>query len=617
MNSQLNNIPIRAGCTRLIVKYLEQIALDLKDSRDKYVALIWDEISLQPALYYNKKQDRIIGFEDWGMRRTRKIADHAIVFYLRCLKSGNKMPLGYGFCESTTKTHQLIRCVKQWLVNISASGLIPVAVVCDQGGTNMAAINSLISDSNKIRIMKNLPTSNSFMIKNHKVIPVYDYVHLIKGTRNNLLTKDLDTDTRISCALNKKYASWDDIQKAYDIDKNSLMRYRQMEKITEKHIIPKLIPKMRVKYATQVFSRTVSNFMDVILNVNGGVVPTQQGDMIMSKSASTTCEFVRFMNDLFDSFNGKHQQGLSSIITATSGHCAFWQEACKKIKNMRYVEKLTKKIPSKTAPNLKNWIWTMKGTQEIWKTLRAAKFESLNLKFLNQDPAENFFSQIRSNGFANRNPSCEQFEGGFKTLLICNLSSKHSIGANCKDTTEGSTLALTHLMNLSQTMKEMNDSENTQYEEVECNESAIPRSDINEKLLNEKKIIDIIRRKELVAQCEKCAKNHTNAQTLIEIEKAIEILEQQFPEICHKIKILEKTRKILENQCFLTCSVQCTHLKETLILITAEEFLKAWCKFMNNILCRKINVHSDNFMYKIAARMSNKYGKKMKPESRI
>lgn len=89
------------------------------------------------------------------------------------------------------------------------------------------------------------------MIKHHKIIPVYDYVHLIKGTRNNLLTKDLDTDTRISCALNKKYASWDDIQKAYDIDKNSLMRYRQMKKITEKHIIPKLIPKMRVKYATQ------------------------------------------------------------------------------------------------------------------------------------------------------------------------------------------------------------------------------------------------------------------------------------------------------------------------------------------------------------------------------
>lgn len=352
-----------------------------------------------------------------------------------------------------------------------------------------------------------------------------------------------------------------------------------------------------------------------------GVVQTQQGEMLMPKSASTSCEIVRFFNDLFDSFNGKHRQGLSSMITSTSGHCAFWQEACKRLKNMRYVEKVTKKIPKNTAPNLKNWVWTINGAQEIWKRLRAAKFESFNLKFLNQDVVENFFSQIRSNGCANRNPSCEQFEGAFKTLLICNLTSKHSIGANCKDTTEGSTLALTHLMNLSQTMRQLNDSEKTRYEdEVECNEPAIPTSNSNEKLINERKIIDIIRRKKLLAQCDKCTENLINAQILIELKEAIEILELQFPEICHEIKILEKTTKILENQCFLTCSVNCTHLREILILTTAEEFLKAWCRFINNILCRKINVQSNNFMYKIAMRMSHKYVKKIsdaKPETRI
>lgn len=38
------------------------------------------------------------------------------------------MPVGYGFCESTTKTIQLIRHVKQWLLQISASGLILVAL---------------------------------------------------------------------------------------------------------------------------------------------------------------------------------------------------------------------------------------------------------------------------------------------------------------------------------------------------------------------------------------------------------------------------------------------------------------------------------------------------------
>lgn len=111
LNTQLINIPLQSGCTQLILRYLRQITKDIEDERDKYVALIWDEISLQPAVSYDKNNDKIIGFEDWGMRRTRKIADHAITFYLCCLHSGNKMPLGFGFCESSTKTYQLVRCI--------------------------------------------------------------------------------------------------------------------------------------------------------------------------------------------------------------------------------------------------------------------------------------------------------------------------------------------------------------------------------------------------------------------------------------------------------------------------------------------------------------------------
>lgn len=127
----------------------------MHDERDKFVALIWDEISLQPHLAYDKAHDKIIGFEDWGHRRTRKIADHAITFYLRCLKTGNKMPIGYGFCEGNTKTYQLVRCIKEWLFHIIGCGLVPVATVCDQSSTNVAAINVLINDSNKTCTMRN------------------------------------------------------------------------------------------------------------------------------------------------------------------------------------------------------------------------------------------------------------------------------------------------------------------------------------------------------------------------------------------------------------------------------------------------------------------------------
>lgn len=155
---------MQTGCSPLILRYLKHVAADMQDETDKYVALIWDEISVQPALSYDKMNDKIIEFEDWGMRRTRKITDHAITFYLRCLKSGNKMPLGYGFCESGTKTYQLIRCIKEWLLNIAACGLIVLATVCDQSGSNIAAINYLVGESNKIRTMKNLRTSKEIII---------------------------------------------------------------------------------------------------------------------------------------------------------------------------------------------------------------------------------------------------------------------------------------------------------------------------------------------------------------------------------------------------------------------------------------------------------------------
>lgn len=93
-----------------------------------------------------------------------------------------------------------------------------------------------------------------------------------KRSFHNLLIKDLETNINEKCNKEKKYASWDHIILTYEIDKYCLMKQRQMPKLTDKHIVPKLIPKMRVKYASQVFSKTVSNFMDIILNLSGGKI---------------------------------------------------------------------------------------------------------------------------------------------------------------------------------------------------------------------------------------------------------------------------------------------------------------------------------------------------------
>lgn len=94
---------------------------------------------------------------------------------------------------------------------------------------------------------------------------------------------------------------------------------------------------------------------------------------------------------------------------------------------------------------IKNWLWTIKAAQEIWKIVQKTQFQSLNLKFLNQDIIENFFSQVRNFGGSNRNPNAKQFQEAFKALLVCNLTSKLSFGANCKEDGEGISLALSEL----------------------------------------------------------------------------------------------------------------------------------------------------------------------------
>ena len=77
--------------------YLRDIVREMKEW-EKFVVLLWDEKLLQLVLFFDKKQDRIIGFEDFDTKRNRKIADHAFTSYFKSLKKGKKMPLGYGFC---------------------------------------------------------------------------------------------------------------------------------------------------------------------------------------------------------------------------------------------------------------------------------------------------------------------------------------------------------------------------------------------------------------------------------------------------------------------------------------------------------------------------------------
>lgn len=59
-----------------------------------------------------------------------------------------------------------------------------------------------------------------------------------------------------------KYAMWSIVELLYEMNP-------KVGKLTEEHVVPAKIKKMRVKYAAQVFSRSVADFLRFASKITG------------------------------------------------------------------------------------------------------------------------------------------------------------------------------------------------------------------------------------------------------------------------------------------------------------------------------------------------------------
>lgn len=170
---------------------------------------------------------------------------------------------------------------------------------------------------------------------------------------------------------------------------------------------------------------------------------TVNGELV-SETMRTTGEAVEFMDSLFDSVNGSRRSSkkgkLRGPIKPNSEHFGFWREAIKILKNVRYVDSVSKKaITNKKTyyvrvPSLDGWIITLESFERIANLL----FNVYNLNYfyprlINQDPLENFFGRVRAMNYRNVNPDSYTFVNSFKSLLISNVMGPHSLYSNCEE----------------------------------------------------------------------------------------------------------------------------------------------------------------------------------------
>ncbi|XP_039302748.1 uncharacterized protein LOC120357108 [Solenopsis invicta] len=335
LQSVLHKIPVHPGLNPFILRHLESVSQKMS-MKEKVCILMWDEISIQPKCTYDVRNDIICGLEDWVNNRTGKIADHALVFMLRGLHSGWKMPLSYSFCSKQTNTAQLIRNIKEHVLQIKKAGFHVVATVCDQGSCNVAAIKELLLRTAMKKNLKNTSENQTYIVGDQNVIHLYDPPHLIKGIRNNLISKDLLL--RLSTPEEEdRFASWDTLKTAWIMDKKINTIRPLLKKITAEHILEDKIKKMRVKYAVQAMSGTIAGVIQTFAT-SKCVVSINQKDIQIGEEEIATATVVNFFNDLFDSVNGDDRREdaneLRCSVTENSKHHTFWVSAKNQLHKM-------------------------------------------------------------------------------------------------------------------------------------------------------------------------------------------------------------------------------------------------------------------------------------------
>ncbi|KAJ8912414.1 hypothetical protein NQ315_013482, partial [Exocentrus adspersus] len=415
----LNKIPFNVSLNEKIFEVLKDLALKLY-SLDRYSVLLFDEMSIEPALSYGQKNYTVIGFEDDGHERKLKFADHALVLLLKGIKKKWKQPISYYFSQGGFNAVQLKQILKTTIEALQQIGFTIIGTVCDQYSSNINAIKQLVEDSERERNMYS--DLQLFRIGGQEIVGIFDPPHLLKGIRNNLLKYNLKFVTNGTAKL----CSWNDIVQLYDLDVGDF-NTRMCYKLTETHIYEDKMKKMKVKHVAQVFSHRVSTairwtirygkLLEVVTekylsyiaiykyianykysfyyskkNHITTLFPTRK-DNLLSNTAEGTADFLSLMDQLFDSVNGStyeadHGKDLKCAVKKNSPRLHFWKESIEVLESAKFIKQNNSEL---VPPSLNNWIKTMKAFIYIWNTVSKVGFAYLTPRHINQDPLENFF----------------------------------------------------------------------------------------------------------------------------------------------------------------------------------------------------------------------------------
>ena len=344
----LADIPMTPGIIPGAMDAIESVIKDWP-LQDKACCLLFDEIALKRNLIYDQSKDIVIGYTDDGNTRTSRVANTALLMAVSGISRSWMQPVAYAVSHNATSALAMHKLLLDVIQQLEKKGLLVKVVICDQGSNNVSLSRMLIHSLHE----------PYFTVNNRKVYFMFDTSHLIKCTRNNLRKHKL--------TIGSEVVDWVYIETLYNKTRNidqasntptEHLKTRLAKKLKEQHIYRTPFADMRVKYATQVFSESVSVALLTLIAIQE-----------LPVDAKFTAQFTERMDKLFDSLNSstlKNQDDkLRYAMTDGSEHHAFLESCISWIAQWHFGS------PRDRQPHtIKGWQITIKALLLLWTDLK-------------------------------------------------------------------------------------------------------------------------------------------------------------------------------------------------------------------------------------------------------
>ncbi|KAH6948621.1 hypothetical protein HPB50_025400 [Hyalomma asiaticum] len=294
---------------------------------------------------------------------------------------------------------------------LEKAGAIVDGIVCDGASTNRKMWSEL-------GVNGKLDETKHFfehpMCEDRKVYVFSDVPHLFKSIRNRLLKQRL---------LNVKgeWVKWWFYAAVYKEDLKNAGGLKFCPKITSRHVYPSDMDLMRVKLATQVFSRSMAS----------AIIYYTERNVFNPLDTAGTVEFTGRMNDLFDSMNRRHpgeavhNQSQDILVMKESLQ---WLDDWERDLNSGVITK-DMFLTASTAEGFRVSVLLTLDLAQYLLTECGFKYV-LTAKF-NQDPLERFFGKVRQAAGENDHPDMPTFLQLYRMLAVYNVLKPPKFG-NCE-----------------------------------------------------------------------------------------------------------------------------------------------------------------------------------------